>query len=1046
MNEHSNVRIESPAFSSDTVHLLDLTGREAISQLFEFHAQVASSDPAGLDVDALIGSPAILVFERGGVETRRLGGLVAGIRDSMHEETGKMVYDLWFAPRAFRLGLVETYEIFMDLSVPDIVKKKLERAGLLENQDYELRLTATYAPREFVVQYQETDLAFVSRLLEHVGVCFFFEHKEGVDLLVLSDKNSGFAPPVDGKEVPFRSRGERQGVFAIESQTRMTPAQYVVKDYNYRTPQLALQATAPNDKGDGGFVMEYGAHFKNPDEGAIVAKIRAEELAASRTIFEGKSDRHGFSAGAMVLLESHPRGDLELLLTEVHHRASTSALGTGKEHARDYENTFKAIPGKTPYRPARITPKPRIHGVITGVIDAAAKGPYAELDADGRYRVRFLFDAGEAGDGQASRLCRMAQPHGGGGFGMHFPLRSGVEVILTFVEGDPDRPIILGVVPNPQTPSPVTGGNGTRNVIRTGGGNEINIDDTAGAERIKMSTPFGNSVIQIGEKNAPEQGIAQLTDEHMSSKSMKSINFETKMSTAVSDVCRILSAKDLTQYCTPFMNMVAFASAIFGGAGTAAEALKSMLGSSDEIQGLNSFAEEKEKEARQAKKTAEQEREKTKAEREELEKQKEQSEAELQRLQAELGNKQAQLAKDKSDLAAKKKAREAEQTTLATTRTDSSAARLGALNDDIAALETKIEAEEAAIARLESEVAAKKEAVAATQGKLDALDASAKKADTHAETLEDQAETAKRMADDIKSQFEETTAGKVSAYVDDYVKTLGGPLMSTVGDAAGFFAQNAADIHADQLVGFAETVAMYGRMATPLPLVTGSPKFVGGGTMNAALLGGVSVFSGANMYGTLYAGHSAAVLSKNDVTVKGVFAELSGVKKVWVTSKDVIDIESSNVVRLEAIANRLEGRAGTDIVLIAKKMLDAKATKGMIFASEEGSIKMSFAKDTSLLELAKDHLQLFHGKDRGMTVDDKSGAFVYDQSGCYLEPESVVLTNGKADLKFKGGDMTLKGSGALTMDSTGDMNVKAANAIVDVSGNVLLDGSKILLG
>ena len=132
MNEHSHIRIESPAFASESVHLLELSGREALSQLFELHAQVASSDPAGLDVDALIGAPAVLVFERGGAETRRMGGLIAGIRDSMHEETGKMVYDLWFAPRAFRLGLVETYEIFMDLSVPDIVKKKLERAGLLE--------------------------------------------------------------------------------------------------------------------------------------------------------------------------------------------------------------------------------------------------------------------------------------------------------------------------------------------------------------------------------------------------------------------------------------------------------------------------------------------------------------------------------------------------------------------------------------------------------------------------------------------------------------------------------------------------------------------------------------------------------------------------------------------------------------------------------------------------------------------------------------------------------------------------------------------------
>jgi hypothetical protein len=134
------------------------------------------------------------------------------------------------------------------------------------------------------------------------------------------------------------------------------------------------------------------------------------------------------------------------------------------------------------------------------------RGQYAEIDDGGRYHVRFMFDVGDAAHGGASRLVRMAQPHAGLGYGFHFPLRDGVEVMLTCIEGDPDRPIITGAVPNPITPTTVGAGNAKRNVIRTGGGSEINIDDNKGSERIKLTTPFGDTMLQLGAPNAPLPG------------------------------------------------------------------------------------------------------------------------------------------------------------------------------------------------------------------------------------------------------------------------------------------------------------------------------------------------------------------------------------------------------------------------------------------------------------------------------------------------------------------------------------------------------------
>ena len=1019
MNEHSHVRIESPAFPADSVQLIELGGRETIGQLFEFHAQVVSSDPAGLDVDALIGASAALVFERGGVEIRRMGGLVASIRDSMHEETGRMVYDLWFAPRAFRLGLVETYEIFMDLSVPDIVKKKLERAGLVENQDFEFRLVASYPPREFVVQYKETDLAFVSRLLEHVGVSFFFEHKEGVDIFVLADANSGFAPLTDRKEAPFRSRGERLGVFAIESQTRMTPAQYIVKDYNYRTPQLALQASAPNEKGDGGHVMEYGAHFKNPDEGAVIAKIRAEELAAGRTVLDGKSDRHTFSAGAMFLLEDHPRGDMELLLTEVHHRAATSALGAGKENVRDYENSFHAIPYKTPFRPARITPKPRIHGVITGVIDAAAKGPYAELDADGRYRVRFLFDGGDAADGQASRLCRMAQPHGGGGYGMHFPLRSGVEVILTFMEGDPDRPIILGVVPNPQTPSPVTGGNGTRNIIRTGGGNEINIDDTAGNERIKLSTPFGSSVIQIGQQNEKEEGIIARTEKHASTESKQSVNTVSPVINGLGDYFSMASANDITQYCSFLVNVVAMTNAGLGAAGHAADLLKSIaLGGNEQFQKsaeevgaeeeLKAIAKKQQLEA--ARPPVDEAVDALKAEKREKELQRAAAQRELEQKKQKLQSSQNELAKKEGELAKKgPRQQPAPESVFSLFGVTS---QPPPVDPEILRLEAEIEAlkkENATlkdeIGKLEAELSTLSGQISATDDKITSAEAPIKVLEADLAKLEKNVDELKQEAKKRKDETEEGLPHKAIEAIEDYAKTVGSGLVSSVGAYAGWAAQNLADKLAEGLVGMANKESARGRLSTWVNLVDGSPKFTGGADRNASLVAGENTFIGAGRRATLYSMYSTAVLAKCYATVKAGDTEVLGTEGLRLSSDEVVDTKSKKDVKVTAEAGTLSLAADKGAIN-AKAAKEIKLTAGAdatttVVTAIGTQLTAEVEKDACTLTANKSHFKVVvkegdvflqvHGEKSSLSLRKEDATLLHDGWGMKISPKSVEL-------------------------------------------------------
>lgn len=531
----TEVHIEVDGLAPDTLRVAELRGREAISQLFAFELVAVTADPDAVHAELVAGATACLVFLEDGAEQRRIHGMLTAVREQLDTEPSHATFRLSFGPRAFRLTMVDTLDIFMDLSVPEIIAKKLELVGLEPGRDFALRLdTPRYDKREFVVQYRESDLAFISRLTEHLGVSFFFEHDEGRDVLVFADDASGFRPCEGGGHAHFRPRGERRDVYALEKSTRLIPAAYVVRDYNYRKPQLDLTAMAEAPDGFGGGVVEYGAHFKTPDEGQRLATIRAEEQRCTRRVYEGESDVPTLAAGAKCHLEGHSRGDLDLLLFEVVHTCKQAALGAADPGDAGYRNTFRAIPAEVPFRPARVTPKPKVHGVLTGIIDAATRGQYAELDDEGRYRVRFLYDTAPTPQGRASRPLRMMQPHAGPGYGMHFPLRPGVEVLITCIDGDPDRPIIAGTVPNPRTASPVDAGNAPRNVLRTGGGNELNLDDTAGAERIKLTTPMAGTTFQLGAPNAPELGAILETYGASSTLAGTSLNAFSPLTSTVS--------------------------------------------------------------------------------------------------------------------------------------------------------------------------------------------------------------------------------------------------------------------------------------------------------------------------------------------------------------------------------------------------------------------------------------------------------------------------------------------------------------------------------
>lgn len=459
----------SIADGAQTLEVASLHGREAISELFDFTIAVISPEgdvrPKGLAP----GLSASLKLTLGGVEMRAIHGMLEQVDLAIDAASERPTHRVRLVPRAWRAVLVERQKIFMDVSVLDIIEGQLARVGL-NGDDIVTSVISPPPIRNFLVQYEETDVAFISRLCEHLGIAYYIDCSESTDRIVFTDHNDGFAHGPETVELSHRL-DEPDRVYSLVESGRMIPRVYVVYDYNYRTPDTRLSATKKVETGHGGGVLEYGSHVKTVDETAAIAAIRAEERACRQTVFRGTSSVSRLGAGMRCRIGgAHDMDDRQLLVTSVEHRARRAEDGS----ALVYKNTFEAIDAAQRFRPERKTPRPRITGVVTGVVigtDGTTDGDEAQIDEFGRYVVRFHFDGALGALNQrASRPVRKAQPLAGSSEGMHFPLRPGTEVAVAFSNGDPDRPIILGALPNHVKQSVVTQTEASINRIQTNDG------------------------------------------------------------------------------------------------------------------------------------------------------------------------------------------------------------------------------------------------------------------------------------------------------------------------------------------------------------------------------------------------------------------------------------------------------------------------------------------------------------------------------------------------------------------------------------------------
>ncbi|MBM4133864.1 MAG: type VI secretion system tip protein VgrG [Nitrospira sp.] len=502
----------SKALPPGTFAVAELSGTEAISRPYEFDLLLVSGD-ANLSMEAVLDQPATLTIHprAGDPQPIPYHGLVKQLEQA-HQVGPYTFYRVSLAPRVWGLSLDRISEVYLDRTIPQILDLKLKENGLT-SQDYELKLASTYKPWPYVCQYQETDLAFITRLMERDGIYFFFEQGTDREKLIIIDAKAMQAASV--RQVSYRPAAQMETGVSEESmqawvcRQKPVPRKVVLQDYNYRTASLALSAEADVALSGKGEMRIYGEAFETQQEGKALAMVRAQELACRKKTFQGDGTATGLRAGFFMEMHGHYRADFNgrYLVTEVRHegaQAGTLLAGleggaTGGRAREDfYRNECAAIPADIQFRPERLTPKPVIHGTMTAFVDAEGSGQYAELDDQGRYKVQLPFDKTDKEPTKASAWIRMATPYSGKDHGMHFPLHKGAEVLLSFQDGDPNWPVITAAVPNSDNPNLVTRSNQTQSAIHTAGSNLLTFEDKEGSERIYLKTPKAQTHIRMG--------------------------------------------------------------------------------------------------------------------------------------------------------------------------------------------------------------------------------------------------------------------------------------------------------------------------------------------------------------------------------------------------------------------------------------------------------------------------------------------------------------------------------------------------------------------
>lgn len=488
--EYIDTDTGEPALPPSELVLTEAQGREAMSSLYEYTLNLEVYRDGGLSAAEIDG---LLLNECSIHQTDEASSLsVHGILSELHlvaaRDKSPLLYRATLVPRLWKTTLCHRTRVFKDKNVQTLVD------AVLGPHDIEpvWWLTKAYPQRECLVQFEETDFAFISRHLEHWGIFYFFKHEPDGEVLYITDDPSSAAFLLDSQALTFNPRRGRSSVRGsvhdIQCAHRRRPAAVVVREYNYRGPSVVQKGHLVDGRAGYGVHFAFTDRFRNETEGEMIAQIRSEQLLGPREEVSGICSVPGLAPGHKFELFDCPVPDLNItyLVTSVEPHLSV----TENQGDEAYQYPFTAVPLErdeppvVPYRAQRKTPWPKVEGLVYGFVDrrdgTVSPGKAAPIDELGRYKVIMPMDSAAMGGGQSSRKIRRVQPHAGkGGQGMHFPLHVGTEVAIAHINGDPDRPVIVGAVPNAATLPPVVEGESTKSRMQTRSGICVEIEDDA---------------------------------------------------------------------------------------------------------------------------------------------------------------------------------------------------------------------------------------------------------------------------------------------------------------------------------------------------------------------------------------------------------------------------------------------------------------------------------------------------------------------------------------------------------------------------------------
>ena len=493
----------STVLGTDVLLLTSFSGSEEMSRLFRYQLEMISDD-AGIKPQDIVGTPVGWSVERGDGSRRHFHGYVSGLSRGDVDREDRRNYSVEVVPWLWFLTQTSDCKIFQEKDVPTITDEVLADFG---GSDYDTDFQLSHKQWEYCVQYRETDFNFLSRLWEQEGIFYYFKHEQGAHKLVLTDHKNGYYPlPESEVDLPPDEGGRAIDDHLTDWQRRFqfVSGKYVQRDFNFETPTNDLE-TKTDTIIDLPYVKDfevydYPGEYADKDAGKGETKVRMEEEETTQEVVDGASLCRTFQVGGTFKIGQHRDGSeegSEVVITSIHHVGNEPLVfETGTDAGVDYRNSFSCIPAERVFRPSRCTAKPVISGVQTAIVT----GPPSEEiypDEYGRVKCQFHWDRYGSYDDKSSCWIRVSQVHAGLGFGGIDIPRIGEEVVVSFIEGDPDRPLITGRVYHKDNMPPYglpdsknISGMKSNSTKGGGGYNEYVMDDTKGNELIREHGQF----------------------------------------------------------------------------------------------------------------------------------------------------------------------------------------------------------------------------------------------------------------------------------------------------------------------------------------------------------------------------------------------------------------------------------------------------------------------------------------------------------------------------------------------------------------------------